>query len=153
MYIYDTFFINRNLIRLFFVILVIITGCAGQVEEKQMDSAEEASPPPPPPKSLAPGTAKIEAQIVSVTETDSDILCKVMVNKVLRYGSSTKPIAKGSELDLHISMSQTDYINLISEGTLNENYEFIVEQVQLLNMPSAQSQWKVLNVQRGQPEK
>jgi hypothetical protein len=149
---YDTYFISRNLIRLFFVILVITIGCAGQVEEKQMDSKSETNQPPPPPKSLAPGTAIIEAQVVSVTETDSDIQCKVKVHKVLRYGSSTKPIANKSELNLHISKSQTDLIKLVSEGTLNENYEFTVEQVQLLNMPSGQSQWNVLNAKRGQSE-
>ena len=143
---------NWNLLLVIFVTFVITVGCAGQVEEKQEDTETEVIKPPPPPKSLAPGTAIVEARLMNFNKIDDHFECMIVVDKVLRYGSSTKPIGKGTELNLHISKVQSDVIKLLSEGTLEQNYEFIVEQQEVVNIPSGTSMWKALKVSKGQSD-
>ena len=72
--------------------------------------------------------------------------CVVKVEKVLRYGSSTKPIGKGTELKLYFTFEQKNLIDLIDEGTSTQHYEFTVEQETMVNEPSNQLKYRVLNI-------
>jgi hypothetical protein len=145
--------IKWDLFNITLIIFIIFVGCAGQVEEKQENSENEViKPPPPPANQLAPGTAKVEAQIINFTELDNHFECIIKVEKVLRYGRTTKPIGKGTELILHISKAQSDLIKLLSNGTSEQKYEFIVEQAEVVIMPSGQSMWKAIEASKEQLE-
>jgi hypothetical protein len=130
-------------------IFILMFGCAGQVEEKQESTEKKAVKPPPPTNSrLAPGTAIVEARLLSFNEEEDHFVCQIKIEKALRYGSSTKPLGRGTELKLYISTAQTDLIKTLSEGTLEQKYEFTVIQEQVVNMSSGKSIWKVLKVKK-----
>ena len=61
---------------------------------------------------------------------------------------ATRPIGKGSEISLQISNDEEDLINLLSEGTMEQKYEFTVQQEEMVNIPSNQLRWKALKVKK-----
>ena len=114
--------------------IVFYVGCAGPAEEKQeITERETVKMPPVRQNTLSPGTAKIEAHIIKMAKENNYHNCIIIVEKVLGYGMSTKPIGKGTEISLQISNNDKDLINLLSEGTREEKYEFTVEQEQMVD--------------------
>ena len=129
-----------------YVPIVFYIGCAGTSEEKQeVPETKPINMPIPPQNNLAPGTAKIEAQIIKMENENNHILCIFRVNKVLGYGMSTKPIGKGMEISLNILNDQEDLIKLLSEGTMEQKYELTVEQEQLVDN---QLKWRAVRVEK-----
>jgi hypothetical protein len=132
------------------VILLLLfcsnTGCASQIEERQVNSNSGKVSPPPPSKSLPPGTARIKGQLIKMNKQENHIDCLVKVERVLQYGSSVKPIGSGTQLILAISGEQIDLINILAEGTLKKKYEFIIEQEEVISNSSRQLQWKALGI-------
>ncbi len=128
---------------------VFCVGCAGPAEEKQeISETETIKMPTPPQNKLAPGTAKIEARMIEMNKGKNHYTCIIKVEKVLGYGMTTRPIGKGSEISLQISNDEEDLINLLSEGTMEQKYEFTVQQEEMVNMPSSQLRWKALKVKK-----
>jgi len=132
------------------VILVLLffnfTGCVGQKKEKQVNSESGKMGPPPPSKSLPPGTARIEAQLIELNKNEDHIKCMIIVEKVLQYGRSVKPIGTGTQLILFVSSEQNDILNFLDEGTLKQKYEFIVEQEEVAGISSRQVKWKIIDI-------
>ncbi len=129
--------------------VVFCVGCAGPAEEKQeISETETIKMPTPPQNKLAPGTAKIEARMIEMNKKKNHYTCIIKVEKVLGYGMTTRPIGKGSEISLQISNDEEDLINLLSEGTMEQKYEFTVQQEEMVNMPSSQLRWKALKVKK-----
>lgn len=56
------------------------------------DSAARLKNPPPAP---APGTARIRAEILSCDAADTPVHCRIRMEEVLDYGSSTPPLSTG----------------------------------------------------------
>jgi len=74
------------------------------ISDRPSSETSHDTTPPPPAENLAPGTAMVQMKIVSVTSDNgkpSQIVGRVQ--EVLGYGSSTSPIAVGSEIPLNIS--------------------------------------------------
>jgi hypothetical protein len=133
--------------------LMNCVGCAGRVDEKNaIQETEVSKSPPPPNENLAPGTANIEASVINFSGQNNHIECIVKIEKVLNYGMSTKPIGKGTELKLHISSDQPDLIKILSGETLEQKYEFTVEQIEMINMPSSQFVYKALRIRKIQSD-
>jgi hypothetical protein len=129
--------------------IVFCVGCAGPAEEKQeISETETIKMPTPPQNKLAPGTAKIEARMIEMNKEKNHYTCIIKVEKVLGYGMATRPIGKGSEISLQISNDEEDLINLLSEGTMEQKYEFTVQQEEMVDMPSNQLKWKALKVHK-----
>jgi hypothetical protein len=57
------------------------------------DSTERSNPPPPP----APGTARVQAEIVACDAAAEPARCEVRVEEVLDYGPSTPPLSTGPQ--------------------------------------------------------
>lgn len=132
-----------------YVLIIFCVGCAGPAEEKQeISETETIKMPTPPQNKLAPGTAKIEARMIEMNKGKNHYTCIIKVEKVLGYGMTTRPIGKGSEISLQISNDEEDLINLLSEGTMEQKYEFTVQQEEMVNMPSNQLRWKALKVHK-----
>ena len=53
-------------------------------------------------KPLSPGQADIEAEVKNITENEKNIVAEISINKVLQYGSTARPLAPGSEIQLFI---------------------------------------------------
>jgi hypothetical protein len=128
------------------MLVVLFIGCAGSGEEKQETTETESIKMPSPRAKLAPGTAKVEAKILDMKKENNYYICIIKVEKVLSYGMSTRPIGKGSEISLHILSNEEDFINMLSEGTLGQKYEFSLEQELKLNMSDNQMGWKAIKV-------
>ncbi len=134
---------------LLYMPVVFCVGCAGPAEEKQeVSDTEMIKIPTPPQNKLAPGTAKIEARMIKMNKGKNHYTCIIKVEKVLGYGMATRPIGKGSEISLQISYDQEDLIILLSDGTMEQKYEFTVQQEEILGMPSNQLRWKALNINK-----
>lgn len=132
-----------------YMFIVFCVGCAGPAEEKQeISETETIKMPIPPQNKLAPGTAKIEARMIEMNKGKNHYTCIIKVEKVLGYGMATRPIGKGSEISLQISNDEEDLIKLLSDGTMEQKYEFIVQQEEMVNMPSNQLKWKALKVHK-----
>lgn len=131
-----------------FLTSMFFMACAAQVEEKQEKSESESQVPSPPPpnQSLDPGTARIEATLLNFSEMDHYYECNVKVEKVLNYGRSTKPIARGNELKLQVSKDQGNFVNIFSEGTLQQKFEFTVVQEEIINLSSKHIIWKAVHI-------
>jgi len=129
--------------------VVFYVGCAGPAEEKQeISKTETIKMPRPPQNKLAPGTAKIEARMIEMNKGKNHYTCIIKVEKVLGYGMATKPIGRGSEISLQISIDQESLIKLLSDGTMKQKYEFTVQQEEMVDMPSDQLRWKALNINK-----
>lgn len=75
------------------IFVVMITNCSSS-EKSSEESYEKIEPAPPP---LSPGTASVEAEIISVSETDGK--CKIKIINILGYGSATPVLAQDIELE------------------------------------------------------
>ena len=128
------------------LLFVNISGCAGQIEEKQENSGSGKVGPPPPSKSLPPGIARIEAQLIELNKNEDYIECIIKVEKVLQYGRSVKPIGSGTQLTLFVSNEYNDLLNILTEGTLKQKYEFTVEQEEVAGISSRQVKWKTIDI-------
>ena len=140
-------------LRILFIFLSVsfIThlGCAGQVEDKQeIPESKMPDKPLPPMNELPPGTAKLEAYMIDSNVEAEHFDCIIKVEKVLSYGRGAKPIGKGKEVLLQIPKDKTEVINLLSEGTLDQKFEFVVEQEQIVNMPATELRWRILEVRK-----
>lgn len=132
-----------------YVPIIFCVGCAGPAEEKQeISETETIKMPTPPQNKLAPGTAKIEARMIEMNKGKNHYTCIIKVEKVLGYGMTTRPIGKGSEISLQISNDEQDLINLLSGGTMEQKYEFTVQQEEMVDMPSDQLRWKAIKVHK-----
>jgi hypothetical protein len=138
---------------IFFLIFHNITGCAGKIEEKPVNPESGKVNPPQPNKSMPPGTARIEAQLIDLSKKENQIECIVKVEKVLQYGGSVKPIGRGTHLTLIILKEQDDLINILDRGTLKQKYEFTVEQEEVVNISSRQVKWRALGIHDLKPDK
>lgn len=138
----------------FSIILISITiiyhaGCAGQVDDKmEISDSKVTEKPLPPTNKLAPGTVKIEARMIDSSQEAEHFDCILQVEKVLAYGRGVKPIGKGKEIFLQISREENDIVNLLSEGLMDQKYEFIVEQEEVVSMSDNQMRWRVLEVRK-----
>ncbi len=129
--------------------IVFCVGCAGPAEEKQeISEIETIKRPTPPQNKLAPGTAKIEARMIGMNKENNHYSCIIKVEKVLGYGMATRPIGKGSKITLQISNDEEDLIKLLSGGTMEQKYEFTVQQEEMVDMPSNQLRWRALKVHK-----
>lgn len=128
------------------IFLTFYLGCAGTSEDNQeVGETKPVNMPIPTQNKLAPGTAKIEAHIEKMAEDNNYYNYILIVDKVLGYGMSTKPIGKGSEISLHISHDEEDLIKSLSEGTMEQKYELTVEQVQMVDN---QLKWRAIEVKK-----
>jgi len=128
------------------VFLTFYLGCAGTSEEKQeIPETKPVNMPVPPQNKLDPGSAKIEAHLKKMEEDTNHHNFIFIVDKVLGYGMSTKPIGKGSEISLQISHDEEDLIQTLSEGTMEQKYELTVEQEQMVDN---QLKWRAIKVKK-----
>ena len=99
----------------FFLILGVFvfafTNCSSSEKGTDKMKIEEAPP------ALSPGSASVEAEVVSVSETDSGTKCKIKILKVLEYGSSTPLLSGNKELEVSISKSMKEENGLKNGGT------------------------------------
>jgi hypothetical protein len=77
-----------------------------------------------PEPSLSPGTAKIRATIEKIMEDDKDVNLYIVVNQVLKYGSSTPSLPTGQSLKVKASTYKKNARQKFS--TLNEGKQFIL---------------------------
>jgi hypothetical protein len=141
--------INKNLfwLYIFFVYIVCLNiGCTGHAENKQennqttddrMSILSQAK--------LAPGTIKVEASVIKMKKINNHFTCIIKVEKVLGYGMATKPVPKGSEINLNLTNSREELIKLLSEGTMQQKYELTIEQER---MADNQLQWRALQIKK-----
>ena len=97
-----------------FAILLTVTlslalGMCSGSKKNQLDAQDEAvadsampTPPlpPPPPGPIAPGSAKITAEVLRFDSTDGGYISTIRVIEVHGYGSATPPLAPESELEV-----------------------------------------------------
>ena len=134
-----------------YVFLVCMNfNCAASGEKGQEISTKEPIKMIPPDQTkLAPGMAKIEGIVVSMFKSSDHYDCVIKVDKVLGYGMATKPIGKGTEIALTIQNNEENLIKLLSEETVEQKYEFILEWEQMVDN---QYRWKAINIQKKNPE-
>jgi hypothetical protein len=150
--------VMQNIIRIAYVgkilpIIVLVIfffiGCAGQVKEnEEIPDSKIQNTPPPPTKKLAPGTAKIEAKIVELNEEKNFYRCVIKVERVLGYGMATKPIGKGTEIPLQFSKDESKTVKAFSEGTLDQLFELIVLQEEMVGLASKELRWSIIKINK-----
>jgi len=143
--------INSLWIFILFVIIVFFNfSCAGPAEEKQeKNETTKIKMPLPSQTKLAPGTLKVKSSVIKMIKKNNHYNCIIRVEKILGYGMAAKPVAKGSEINLNLTNSGEDLIKLLSEGTMDQKYELIIEQEQMVDN---QLEWRALQVKKIQFE-
>jgi len=81
------------------VLLFGLNNCSSS-EQSSGEVDEKVEPVPPPP---APGTAEVDAEVLSVEETENGTKCKIRITKVFGYGHSTPHISSDTEHELMLS--------------------------------------------------
>ena len=51
---------------------------------------------------IAPGQVALQAKVMSINKYESKAVLNILVKKVLEYGSTTPPVAKGSNLKVFV---------------------------------------------------
>lgn len=60
---------------------------------------------------LAPGQVVLQATVIDINRSDSKTYISILVNKVIEYGSTTTPIANGSNLTVPVrEQTKTEHI-------------------------------------------
>ncbi|MBU2494528.1 MAG: hypothetical protein KJ571_18040 [Bacteroidetes bacterium] len=122
---------------LFLGVLVLgITNCSSS--EKSSDSMKIEEAPPP----LSPGTAAVEAEVVSSSDSENGTVYKIKILKVLEYGSSTPSLAEDSEMETLLSKSLAENNN-IENG---KKFKFILRSGSPLGEESKNSNWIISKI-------
>lgn len=121
-----------------FLILIFGSACTGSSEQK----VEHQPNAPEIPENISPGTVLTEVSIMKVEQKDDDILCQVVVNKVLKYGPTTKPIGDGTVLDLQVSVKDETLKKQVFESKKTDIFIFKLYQQQQLGISSSSESWK-----------
>ena len=120
-----------------FLILGIFafTNCSSS--EKGTDKMKIQEAPPP----LSPGTAAVEAEVVSISETNGVTMCKIKILKVLEYGSSTRSIGENSELETKLSKT-------LSKGSIEDGkvYKLLLRNNSPKGEESNNSGWQISKI-------
>ena len=89
---------------------IFFKSCAtsNKVENKVKKAKKEQPSSPLPHSTLAPGTARILAEVLSHKELNQRRMCEILIKKVLEYGSTTPPLPIGTKLEIEISKTFVD---------------------------------------------
>jgi hypothetical protein len=94
-------------------------------------------------KSIPPGTADIEAEIIGYTEEKDDLICKLKIIEVFAYGASVSPLPPGAEIDTYISKNLMDYdTKEIKAGKL------ILARVSQVFAPGDKKYWTIILINK-----
>jgi PBP1b-binding outer membrane lipoprotein LpoB len=96
---------KKNIANIILIIFsVILLSCCSSGDKKEGEDVKKTEENThniqPPPLNLAPGTASISAEIISVDLKSIPKKCEVKILKVNAYGSSTPVIASNSNIEI-----------------------------------------------------
>lgn len=108
---------------------------------------------PQPPITPAPGTVKLTAEVIEHNETTNGRLCLLKIEEVQAYGSSTPPLAVGSEIWTNLSQSVLQHQITAQNGTTDilppgQVASFTLKFQQAPQLPDIKpTSWHILSIQ------
>jgi hypothetical protein len=115
-----------------------------QVEDSQLITKRENYPPP----SLSPGTAEITATLIKLTQDNSKTFGLFKIDTIHAYGSSTRPVGVGSELDIEFA----DNLLKNNENELQQilkkdrEYRLLIRYLNTGMNIREKNMWKIINI-------
>jgi hypothetical protein len=112
--------------------IFLLSACATS-QNTSTDSTEKTSKQVTRPKDVAPGTADIRAQILSVDRSDDEVWkVKARVQRVLAYGQGAPILTPSQEIEIRVNIAdkdETDRPDLKKGDRIEWNIKFSGEQM------------------------
>ena len=118
------------------VFVITLASCSSSEKSSENMKVEEAPPP------LSPGTASVEAEIISISEKEGVTQLKLKILKVLAYGSSTPSLSENVEMETSLSKSLSKNNNLES----GKKYMLLLRSGSQLGEESKDSEWQISKI-------
>ena len=128
--------------------ILLLNICAMSCAGTNQQEKKAPKLPPPIPENLAPGTAKIEAEVVRIEEISGSTICTVKVLNVLGYGMTTRPLAPETELAIEVVGSTDEKVDELKKSARDNKWIFVIRSHEQLAPTTGSINWRTINVMK-----